>query len=135
MKRFLSTNYTDGVFNFAMLILRVGLGVLLLQHGYYKLVHFSTMKHSFLNFMGMGSTLSLSLSIFAEFFCAIFVMIGLFTRFTVIPIIIGLGVAVVKAHNKAIFAEGELASVYIIGFIVILLLGPGKVSVDRLIAR
>lgn len=135
MKRLLSTNYTDLAFNVAMLFLRIALGIMLMQHGYFKLVNFSTMKHSFLNFLGMGSALSLSLSIFAEFFCSIFIIMGLFTRFTVIPIIIGLMVALVKAHNNSIFGEGELPSVYIIGFLIIFLLGPGKVSVDRLIGK
>lgn len=135
MRRLLSTNYTDLGFNVAMLFLRLALGIMLMQHGYFKLVNFATMKDSFLNFLGMGSAVSLSLSIFAEFFCSIFIMIGLFTRLTVIPIIIGLVVALMKAHNNAIFGEGELPAVYVAGFLIIFLLGPGKVSVDRLIGK
>lgn len=135
MKKLLSTGYTDWAFNIAMLVLRVGLGLMMLPHGYDKLVHFSTMKNKFINFLGMGSTVSLSLSLFAELFCAVFVIIGLFTRFTVLPLIIGMSVALFKAHNAAIFGDGEKAALYLAGFIVILLVGPGKASVDGLMGK
>ncbi len=135
MKKLLSTGYTDWAFNIAMLVLRVGLGLMMLPHGYNKLVHFSTMKNKFINFLGMGSTVSLSLSLFAEFFCAVFVIIGLFTRFTVLPLIIGMSVALFKAHNAAIFGDGEKSALYLAGFIVILLVGPGKASVDGMMGK
>lgn len=135
MKKLLSTGYTDWAFNVAMLVLRVGLGLMMLPHGYDKLVHFSTMKNKFINFLGMGGTVSLSLSLFAELFCAVFVIIGLFTRFTVLPLIIGMGVALFKAHNAAIFGDGERAALYLTGFIVILLVGPGKASVDGMMGK
>src|SRR5690349_16360114 len=88
MKRLLSTNYTDWAFNTALFILRVGLGLMMLPHGYDKLFHFASKKNTFMDFLGMGSTVSLSMTIFAEFFCAIFVIIGLFTRVTVLPLVI-----------------------------------------------
>ena len=135
MKKLLSTGYTDWAFNIAMLVLRVGLGLMMLPHGYDKLVRFSSMKNKFINFLGMGSTVSLSLSLFAELFCAVFVIIGLFTRFTVLPLIIGMSVALFKAHNAAIFGDGERAALYLTGFIVILLVGPGKASVDGMMGK
>ncbi|HRN58584.1 MAG TPA: DoxX family protein [Agriterribacter sp.] len=135
MKKFLSTAYTDWAFNMAMLVLRVGLGLAMLPHGYDKLVHFSTKKNTFMDFLGMGSTVSLSLSLFAEFFCAMFVIIGLFTRFTVLPLIIGMSVALFKAHDAAMFGAGEKAALYLTGFLVILLVGPGKASVDGMMGK
>src|SRR5665213_1992234 len=130
MKRFLSTNYSDGAFNFGMLILRVGLGVLMLNHGYEKLVHFSSMKGNFTNFLGLGSTLSLTLDIFAEFFCSIFLILGLFTRLAVIPILIAMSVALFKAHHGDMFGAGERAAMYLIAAIAILFCGPGRISID-----
>lgn len=135
MKKLLSTGYTDWAFNIAMLVLRVGLGLMVLPHGYDKLVHFAAKKNTFMNFLGMGSTVSLSLSLFAEFFCAIFVIIGLFTRFTVLPLVIGMSVAVFKAHDAAIFGGGEKAALYLTGFLAILLVGPGKASVDGMMGK
>ncbi|HTN07700.1 DoxX family protein [Agriterribacter sp.] len=135
MKKLLSTGYTDWAFNIAMLVLRTGLGLMVLPHGYDKLVHFAVKKNTFMNFLGMGSTVSLSLSLFAEFFCAMFVMIGLFTRFTVLPLVIGMSVAVFKAHDAAIFGGGEKAALYLTGFLAILLVGPGKASVDGMMGK
>ena len=135
MKKLLSTGYTDWAFNIAMLVLRTGLGLMMLPHGYDKLVHFAQKKNTFMNFLGMGSTFSLSLSLFAEFFCAMFVIIGLFTRFTVLPLVIGMTVALFKAHDADIFGAGEKAALYLAGFTTILLLGPGKASVDAMMRK
>ena len=118
-----------------MLVLRVGLAGLMLPHGYDKLIKFATYKESFMNFMGLGSSLSLALQIFAEFFCSAFILVGLFTRLATIPLIIGMTVAVVKAHKGLIFSEGEHAALYIVGFLVLLLVGPGKISADGMMGK
>ncbi|HSB93247.1 MAG TPA: DoxX family protein [Flavitalea sp.] len=135
MKRLLSTSYSAGVFNFAMLFLRIGMGSLLLSHGYDKLVHFATYKSKFINFLGMGSGLSLSLVIFAEFFCSLFLIVGLFSRLVAIPIVIAMFMAVWKSHHFDFFGAGEKATLFLIGFITILLLGPGKASVDGMVGK
>ena len=130
MRRLLSINYSQSAFNIAMLVLRVGAGAMCMSHGYSKLVQFSSMKTKFMNFMGLGSTLSLSLVVFSEFFCAIFVIIGLFSRLFVIPLIISMSVALFVAHNGDIFGAGEKAGLYLTCFITLLLCGPGKASID-----
>jgi putative oxidoreductase len=135
MKRILSTKYSAGAFNFAMLVLRLGLGVLMLSHGYSKLIHFNGMKDSFINFIGLGSTFSLALDIFAEFFCSIFLILGLFTRLAVIPIMIAMSVALFKAHHGELFGAGERAAIYLACTITILFCGPGKISVDGMIGK
>jgi putative oxidoreductase len=133
MRKLLSTNYSEGAFNFAILLLRVAFGILIMAHGYDKLIHFGDRHTTFMNFLGLGSSISLALVIFAELFCGLFVVIGLFTRFSVIPIIIVLAVAVIKAHHNAIFADAQPAALFLTGFIVLLFVGPGRVSVDSMI--
>lgn len=135
MKKLLSTHYSAGAFNFAMLLLRVALGGLMMKHGYDKLVHFGEYKAKFINFMGIGATASLSLTVFAEFFCALFIMIGLFTRLAAIPLIIAMSVALFKAHNADLLGEGEMATLYLAGFVTLLIVGPGKISVDGMIGK
>ena len=135
MKRILSTKYSAGAFNFAMLVLRLGLGVLMLYHGYSKLIHFNGMKGSFINFLGLDSTISLILDIFAEFFCSIFLILGLFTRLAVIPILIAMSVALFKVHHGHLFADGERATIYLACTITILFCGPGRISVDGMIGK
>lgn len=130
MKKLLSTKYSANAFNTAMLLLRVGVGVLMMYHGYGKLTGFGEMQNKFMNFMGIGQTASLALVVFAEFFCSLFLILGLFTRMATIPLIITMGVALVKAHKTEIFGEGEMAALYLVIYLVLLLLGPGKISVD-----
>jgi putative oxidoreductase len=135
MKRILSTKYSAGAFNFAMLVLRLGLGVLMMSHGYNKLIHFNSMRGSFMNFLGMGSTLSLTLDIFAELFCSMFLILGLFTRLAVIPILIAMSVALFKAHHGDIFGAGERATIYLACGIALLFCGPGRISIDGMIGK
>jgi putative oxidoreductase len=128
--KLLSTKYSNGAFNIGMLVLRLGMAGLMIPHGYDKLVNFATYRKDFINFLGMGQTLSLALLVFAEFFCSCLVLIGLFTRFAAIPPIIAMSVALIKAHKGLVFSEGEHAALYIAGFLVIFILGPGKISAD-----
>lgn len=135
MNQLLSTRYPPWAFNLSMFLLRVGLCLLMMPHGYDKLVHFSSYRLEFMNFLGIGSTLSLALVVFAEFFCSLFVMIGLFTRLTVIPLIIELSVVVVEAHDGDVFGKGEMGTLFLIGLLPVLCCGPGKVSVDGIMDK
>ena len=130
MKNLISTKCSAGAFNVAMLVLRVGFGVLIVPNGYNKLVHFARIKPDFINFLGMGNTVSLALLIFAEFLCASLVVIGLVTRLAAIPLVIAMTVAVWKAHNWQIFGEGQMAAMFGLAFAVVAIAGPGKISVD-----
>ena len=135
MKKLFSTKYSAGAFSAAMLVLRLVSGGLMMNHGYDKLVHFAQYKGKFMNLLGMGQTTTLVLAIFAEFFCALFIVLGLFTRLAAIPLIITMCVALFKAHNANFFGDGEMATLYLGAFITLLLVGPGRVSIDSMIGK
>lgn len=135
MKKLLSIHYSAFAFNASMLLLRVAFGILMMSHGYDKLVHFSEGKSDFYNLFGIGSTSSLVLCIFAEFFCALFLIIGLFTRVVAVPLIINMSVALFSAHNMDFFNTGEEATLFLAGFLTILFCGPGRVSVDGIASK
>jgi len=135
MKKLFSTKYSAGAFNTAMLFLRVGVGSLMMTHGYDKLIKFSEYKATFMNFLGLGSTTSLALVVFSEFFCSILLILGLFTRLATIPLIITMGVVIYKVAELDVFDKGELASLFFVVYVAILLLGPGKASVDGMIGK
>lgn len=131
MKRFLSVKYGSGAFNLAMLLIRISFGLLLLiAHGLPKLMKFATLQNEFYNFMGIGSRFSLVLVLFAEVFCSLLVILGLFTRLTVIPIIIVMLVVIFGANGSKPLVESELAIVFLTAFLTLLLCGPGRISVD-----
>ena len=135
MRKLLSTKYSAGAFSAAMLILRLGVGILMMMHGFDKLIHFGELQHKFMNFLGIGSTMSLALVVFAEFFCSLFLILGLFTRLAAIPLIIATCVMVFKAHNGDVFGDGETAALYLTAYLVLLFVGPGRVSVDSMIGK
>ncbi len=106
-----------------------------MSHGYDKLVHFNEKKTTFYNFLNVGTENSLLLAIFAEFFCALFITIGLFTRLVALPLIIVMGVAVFKVHQMDFLETGEKASLFLGIFVTLLLCGPGKVSIDGIASK
>lgn len=135
MRKLLSINYSDGAFNFAMLLHRLTFGVLMMNHGYSKLKNFSELSANMPNFLGLGSTITAVLVVFAEFFCSLFIVLGLFTRFACIPLIIAMSYALFSAHNGDVFGKGEAATLYLCAFVILLIVGPGKVSVDGMIGK
>ncbi len=135
MKKLFSSKYSDSTISFSLLLLRFSLGGLMIPHGYKKLMNFANKSSGFTDPFQIGGPASMSLTIFAEFFCAIFIVLGLMTRLACIPLIIAMGVAVFYSHNGQVFGDGETAALYLAGFIALLFTGPGKISMDRLIGK
>ncbi|HVK96173.1 MAG TPA: DoxX family protein, partial [Flavisolibacter sp.] len=133
MKKFFSTRVSETNLSIGLFILRIGAGFLMLaNHGYGKLAGFAEKSQNFkINFLGIGTTASFSLVVFAEFFCAAFIILGLFTRLAVIPLIIAMSVALFVANKGKIVGPGELAGIFLACYIVLFFTGPGKLSVDR----
>jgi putative oxidoreductase len=130
MKRLLSTACSETSFNIAVLIIRVTFGLLLLMnHGIDKLKHFAERQHSFADPFHIGHMPTLMLSLFAEVFCSVFLILGLFTRIMAIPIVINFAV-IVFIVNKGYSGPAELGVLYFAAFFSILLMGPGKYSID-----
>jgi len=130
-----NSRYSDAAIAFATLFLRLGLGILMITHGNDKLQHFAKFSHSFSDPFHFGSTISLVLVIFAEFFCSCFIILGLFTRLACIPLIITVSVALIYAHQGELFGDGEKVALYLTGYLALIFAGPGKISVDRLIGK
>lgn len=135
MKRIFSYKYSDTSVSIALLLLRLAVGGLMIPHGYQKLGSFAAESQGFADPFHIGGPLSMGLLIFAEFFCAILIVAGLMTRLACIPLIIAMGVALLDAHDGKIFGDGEQAGLYLFGYMALLLAGPGKYSMDRLIGK
>ena len=120
----------------SLLILRLFFGgVMLFAHGWPKLAAINERISTFPDPLGVGSPLSYSLAVFAEVGCAILVMVGLMTRFALVPLIITMAVAFFVVHGADPFAKKELAFMYLAAYVAMLLPGPGLFSLDARIAR
>ena len=113
---------------------RVVFALLLANHGWQKLQGFSAMADKFPDPLGVGSSLSLSLATFAELICSLGLAFGVLTRLALLPIIFTMCIAFFVAHGGSL-AEGELAFVYLVAFILLFSAGPGRFSVDGWMAK
>ncbi|MCW3082175.1 DoxX family protein [Segetibacter sp.] len=133
MRRTFSTAVNNNGVNIWLLIARLVVGALMLTHGIPKLQNLVSGNVQFADPFGIGATASLALTVFAEAFCSILLILGLATRLASVPLIINMLVAIFYAHATQPLAKKELAIVYLIFFVGFLILGGGKYSVDSLI--
>ncbi len=116
----------------ALLILRLFFGGFMIYgHGWPKLMRlFGGEEIKFMDFLGLGPTISLSLAVFAEVICALLVMAGAYTRLASIPLIVTMGVAAFVSNAGEPFSNLEKALLFMVGFMVTAIAGAGWYSVD-----
>jgi putative oxidoreductase len=121
--------------NFALLVLRVWLGLtMLLNHGLDKLNNFTVIADKFPDPLHISQKASLGLVTVAETLCAALLVLGLVTRLGALALIMDLGVAFVMVHKLTLAmgpGSGELAFVYLAGFVTLFIAGGGSFSVDK----
>ena len=118
-----------------LLVLRIGVSGSLMTHGYGKLMNYESLSTKFMGHMFLSSEFTLSLVIFAELFCAFFVLIGFGTRIFSIPVMYNFIIAITVAHAGDPFGKMEKAVLFFTVFIALFILGPGKYSVDYYISK
>lgn len=106
---------------------------MLYGHGFGKLMNVVNGNFQFLDPIGIGPEASLILAAFAEAICAFLVLIGFWTRLASLILVINMVVVIFFHHIPAGDAFGgfETAALYLLAFVVIFLLGPGKMAVDK----
>jgi putative oxidoreductase len=115
-----------------ILLIRLFFGVLFFMHGLDKMSNFNELSYTYPSVFGLGSYMTLMLAIICEFACSMFLIVGLLTRIFLIPMIISMAVAFFDIHD-GMMPEGELALIYLIVFLGVFIVGPGRFSVDYLI--
>ncbi len=117
--------------NLGLLVLRVALGTQMAAlHGADKLRNFSERVAAFPDPLGLGHRHSLTLTVAAQFFCAILLVLGLASRLAALTLSFVMGVAVFLQQAPEPWKKKEMAALYFSGFLTILLLGPGRFSLD-----
>jgi len=131
-----STDLKDNLPDFGLLFMRMSVGLFIVfGHGWGKLMNFGTMSTQFPDPIGLGSTVSLVLVVFAEVFCGLAFALGLVTRFSALPLIIFMLVGAAIFHADDPWQKKEFALLYLIPFVTVFLAGPGKYSLDRIIFK
>lgn len=122
--------------NVALLVLRSGAALMMLTHGIPKLMRFfSDEPITFASVFGMSMVMSLTLAVFAEVVCSVLILFGIGTRLATVPLIITMLTAAFHIHGDDPFSSKEKSLLFGLIFIVLLLTGAGKYSVDYILAK
>jgi putative oxidoreductase len=134
MQKFLHLEFIPRSADVALLVLRLWIGLSMAWlHGWGKLQNLLSGTSKFPDVFGIGSMPTLALAVLAEFFCALLLVVGLWTRLAALFLVVTMAVAFFIAHGAKLSGQGngELAFVYLGGYLVLLLAGAGKFSVDK----
>lgn len=128
------TNPAAGTRDLGLLVLRLAAGGFMATHGWGKLTSYSEKVHTWADPIGLGSEVSLTLAVGAEFFCALFVAIGFGTRGAALPVMVTMVVAAFVVHWDDPFGRKELALLFLACYTTLLLTGAGRWSIDGWLA-
>ena len=122
--------------SFGFLALRLCIGILLMHHGFEKLDNIENFANAFVKPIHLPFPITLSyVAAFSEIAGSWMLITGLGSRFGALAIMGTMSVAIYHAINGFNIDLIELLGVYWGGALCILLNGPGRFSIDHLIAR
>lgn len=131
-----NSNFSSIPKDIVLLVVRVFVGFAMLSHGFPKLqMLLAGGKIEFFDFMGLGPQVSLILTVFAEFVCSILLILGLFTRVSLGFLIFTMIIAAFVVHGADPFEKREMSLIYLSVYLLLMVIGAGKVSVDHMIER
>ena len=123
--------------DFGKFILRFSVGFLMLFHGVAKLIHGVSFINMTLSNAGLPQFLAYGAYV-GEVLAPLFLILGFMTRASAATIFFTMIMAIYLVHSKDLFAITqtgawaiEVAAFYILTSNVIILVGPGKYSIDK----
>jgi putative oxidoreductase len=129
----------------APLLIRVTVGVVFIQTGWGHLSHMADTVEAFRNDFGVPlPELNARIASCTEFFGGILILVGLGARLAALPMAFTMLVAIATAKRGQLsgFSFDSFTTLlgfeewsYLVMFLVIAIIGPGRVSVDALIAK
>ena len=115
-----------------LLLLRITFSLLMMTHGFPKLMRFVEGDFALVGDpIGLGAVFSSILVLAGEVVSPVLVLIGLQARAASVITAITMTVAAFVVHGHDPIAKKELALLYLVGFAIIGLMGPGVFSIDK----
>ena len=129
-KKLMNAQLRPGTVNFGILFLRVTIGGMMLTHGYGKFLRLLDGNLKFSDPLGIGSERSFVLVVLAEFFAAIGLIFGLWTRINAFLLSFTMFVAAFIRHGADPFSKQEKPLMFLAVFLFLMFVGGGKHSID-----
>lgn len=116
----------------ALLLLRLVFGGLMIaNHGWPKLLRLTREEPvQFADPLGIGVVPSLVLATGAELLCALLLMLGFFTRVSLVPLMFTMIIAAFVVNAGEPFGKIEMALLYLFAYLALFISGPGWYSID-----
>ncbi len=148
MKRYSLSNFIKSLYfrttgysytNLGRLFLRLFVGIMLMQFGVRHLARFYELNSVFPSVLGMGSEASLTVMICIEIVCSLFIMCGFLTRLMILPPFFAMIMAEYHLLHDFVAEEpylldwqqqGYLPIMFLGIYFFLMLVGPGKISID-----
>jgi putative oxidoreductase len=134
-KLFIPSDDSD-LTSMALLVARLWFGLtMLFNHGFDKLANFNDKVGTFHDPLGFGQEASLVLVIAAEVLGSLLLTVGFMTRIAAAVLVIDMFVAFLMVHKTALTGaqSGELAFLYLAGYVVLVIAGGGLFSLDTIL--
>lgn len=125
--------------NLGRLFLRLFVGIMLMQFGIRQIAHFYEMCDTFPSALFMSPQTSLVVMIVIELVCSMFIMFGFLTRLMILPPFLAMVIAEYHILHHTVDTmpymldwqhQGYLPVMFLGIYFFLLLVGPGKISVD-----
>ena len=131
-----STASAGRIHDIGLLVLRLWAGgVMALAHGIPKFGKLGDDPIQFADPLGLGPTLSLICTVLTELVGGLLIAFGFLTRAAVISLVFTFLVVVFIVKFDQGFKEMELGASFLIMYVVLLLTGPGRYSVDHALLK
>lgn len=133
---YLNSKTNPLLWDIVIFVVRLFVGFAMISHGFPKLQQLiEGGEIQFFDFLGLGTKVSLALTVFAEFVCSIFIILGLFTRIATGFLIFTMIIAAFVVHGSDGFDKRELSLLYLSVYLMIISFGAGRFSVDHMIEK
>ncbi|WP_209390648.1 DoxX family protein [Chryseobacterium sp. RR2-3-20] len=133
---YLNSKTNPLLWDIVIFVVRLFVGFAMISHGFPKLQQLiEGGEIQFFDFLGLGTKVSLVLTVFAEFVCSIFIILGLFTRIATGFLIFTMIIAAFVVHGSDGFDKRELSLLYLSVYLMIVSFGAGRFSVDHMIEK
>lgn len=122
-----------------VLLIRIVLGIIFIQTGFGKLIHFDRTV-AFFNGLGIPfPVINAALAALTEFLGGILILVGLLTRLVSVPLAFVMLVAILTTKLNDIMSFSDFIRLqeldYMLFFLLLVFIGAGRYSLDRRLFR